>query len=73
MRAGRTLTCDVLWCGVVWCGQAMYTWLLLPLLPINWHFMEFFDLVNLKHMGRPISKVAATRCYGIRSTHGVEG
>jgi hypothetical protein len=29
-----------------------------PLLPINWHFKEFFDLVNMTHMGRPISPMA---------------
>mmetsp|Transcript_103557 Transcript_103557/g.167018 ORF Transcript_103557/g.167018 Transcript_103557/m.167018 type:complete len:425 (-) Transcript_103557:293-1567(-) len=38
--------------------QAMYTWMLLPLLPLNWHFKEFFDLLNMSHMGRTISPMA---------------
>jgi fatty acid desaturase len=38
--------------------QAIYTWVLLPLLPINWHFKEFFDLVKMEHLGRPISPMA---------------
>jgi len=38
--------------------QAIYTWFLLPLLPINWHFKEFFDLIKMNHLGRPISPMA---------------
>lgn len=38
--------------------QAMYTWFLLPLLPLKWHFAEAFDLLKMEHMGRPISPMA---------------
>ena len=35
----------------------MYTWALLPILGLRWHFSEIMDLVQMKHMGHPISKV----------------
>ena len=37
--------------------QAMYTWALLPLLGLRWHFSEIMDLVRMNHLGRPISQV----------------
>jgi len=38
--------------------QAIYTWLLLPLLPLRWHFSEAGDLWNMSHLGRKISAMA---------------
>jgi hypothetical protein len=35
----------------------MYTWALLPILGLRWHFSEITDLIQMKHMGHPISKV----------------
>lgn len=39
-------------------GQKIYIWFLLLLLPINWHFKEFFDLYNMNHMSHKISSLA---------------
>lgn len=39
--------------------QAIYVWFLLPLLPLNWHFKEISDLLNMNHMGHAISVAAA--------------
>lgn len=38
--------------------QTFYTWLLLPLLPLKWHFAEIWDLYTMKHMDVPISTMA---------------
>lgn len=38
--------------------QAIYIWFLFPFLPLNWHFKEFLDLLQMKHMGHPIAKSA---------------
>jgi len=38
--------------------QGIYTWFLLPFLPLNWHFKEIFDLYNMNHMGRRIALTA---------------
>lgn len=38
--------------------QAIYTWFLLPLLPISWHFKEIFDLLYMHHSGFKISSMA---------------
>jgi fatty acid desaturase (delta-4 desaturase) len=40
--------------------QGIYTWFLLPLLPISWHFKEIWDLWSMRHMGRNISDMAYT-------------
>jgi hypothetical protein len=42
-----------------WPPQALYTWALLPLLGLRWHFMEILDLLRMNHLGRPISPVRA--------------
>jgi fatty acid desaturase (delta-4 desaturase) len=39
--------------------QKCYIWLLLTLLPINWHFAELMDLYNMNHMSHKISSMAA--------------
>lgn len=38
--------------------QGIYTWFLLPLLPLNWHFKEIMDLYNMRHLGRRIALTA---------------
>jgi len=38
--------------------QKIYIWFLLLLLPINWHFTEFFDLYRMNHMSQKISSLA---------------
>lgn len=38
--------------------QGMYTWFLLPLLPISWHFKEIYDLVVMRHCNKKISNMA---------------
>jgi len=38
--------------------QKIYIWFLLLLLPINWHFSEFFDLYRMTHMSHKISSMA---------------
>jgi len=43
--------------------QGFYTWFLIVLLPINWHFKELLDLYNMHHMGRKISSVAQREAY----------
>jgi fatty acid desaturase (delta-4 desaturase) len=40
--------------------QGIYTWFLLPLLPLSWHFKEIWDLLAMKHMGYNISEMART-------------
>jgi len=35
--------------------QALYTWFLLPLLPLKWHFAEIYDEYTMHHMGVHIS------------------
>lgn len=48
---------DTNWCQLHrW--QGIYTWFLLPLLPLSWHFKEIGDLWNMEHMGRKISQQA---------------
>jgi fatty acid desaturase (delta-4 desaturase) len=44
--------------------QGVYTWFLLPLLPLSWHFKEIWDLSTMNHMGRRISDSASieARC-----------
>ena len=43
--------------------QQFYIWFLLPLLPIKWHFNELCDLINMHHMGFPISNMARKEAY----------
>jgi fatty acid desaturase (delta-4 desaturase) len=43
--------------------QKIYLWFLLLLLPINWHFTEFFDLYNMKHMSHKISSMATNEMH----------
>lgn len=43
--------------------QKIYIWFLLLLLPINWHFTEFLDLYNMKHMSHKISSMAKNEMY----------
>jgi len=38
--------------------QTIYTWFLLPLLPISWHFKEIYDLIFMYHCGFKISSMA---------------
>ena len=35
--------------------QSLYIWFLLPLLPLNWHFGEIYDLITMTHQGKKIS------------------
>jgi fatty acid desaturase (delta-4 desaturase) len=43
--------------------QGIYTWILLPLLPLNWHFKEIWDLYTMRHMGRRISLIACNEAH----------
>ena len=43
--------------------QKIYMWFLLLLLPINWHFSEFFDLYYMKHMSHKISSMATNEMH----------
>uniref|UniRef100_A0A7S0VTU3 Cytochrome b5 heme-binding domain-containing protein n=1 Tax=Hemiselmis tepida TaxID=464990 RepID=A0A7S0VTU3_9CRYP len=38
--------------------QAVYTWALLPLLPLSWHFKEVWDLAAMQHCDRKMSSMA---------------
>ena len=38
--------------------QKIYAWVLLSLLPLNWHFTEIADLYYMNHMGHNISSAA---------------
>jgi fatty acid desaturase (delta-4 desaturase) len=40
--------------------QGIYTWFLLPLLPLSWHFKEIWDLWIMNHMDHKISAMART-------------
>jgi fatty acid desaturase (delta-4 desaturase) len=39
--------------------QDIYTWFLLPFLPISWHFKEIYDLIKMQHCNKNISKMAS--------------
>jgi fatty acid desaturase (delta-4 desaturase) len=43
--------------------QAIYTWLLLPLLPLSWHFKEIYDMIYMHHSGYKISSMARNEAY----------
>lgn len=43
--------------------QQIYVWPLLSLLPLNWHFKEILDLINMNHMNEKISSVAIYEAY----------
>jgi len=38
--------------------QSIYTWFLLPFLPLSWHFKEIYDLIYMHHSGFKISSMA---------------
>ena len=44
-------------------NQKIYAWILLSLLPINWHFKEISDLYLMNHMGHNISNMALYEAY----------
>ena len=43
--------------------QKIYIWFLFLLLPINWHFLEIRDLLQMNHMGHRISSLATSEMY----------
>ncbi len=43
--------------------QGIYTWVLLPLLPLSWHFKEIWDLWTMNHMGHKISAMASREAH----------